>query len=594
MPQAAIHGPLFYAIIVIYFVIMIAVSIVLERLNRNTSDYFRSGCRATWWLTGVSAFMSSFSAWSFTGLADLAYRFGGSALLISSGLFAAVLVNAVVLGPWFRQMRVVTFSEAVDQRFGRATQQFYAWMHVFQQIFFCALGLYSVSVFLIVIFHFSLLPTIITMGAIAVTYSAIGGTWAVMSNGFLQGLILVPVTIAVAVLSLAGVGGVRGLFSAIHQQGLTADYAVLKPGGFGTDLGWGWALAMFLQSFIGTINVISGPSYFKVKDGRDAKRLAGLQAVLTLVGAVLFVIPPVVARIQHAGAVAATGLARPGEGAYAVTSLSVLPPTMFALVVVTMLATAMSSLNNQLNTNAGLLIRDILPPLRRRFGWRSFSDRGEVALSQAATALLGIAIVLLACYFARAGGRGLFATMFDVIALVAVPLYVPLCLVTFIRKVPAWAAIASVAAGFLSSLLGFFSAELFGAVWSFQMKVMTNIGAGTVAYLLCMPFWRRSPAEYRARVAAFYAKMVRPVDFATEVGSGNDRKQYRTIGFFAALIGGLICLLLFVPATGRDRWTIGFIGGVNLLVGGIFLLLARRPDPGPAAGASTKPCPISK
>jgi hypothetical protein len=232
--------------------------------------------------------------------------------------------------------------------------------------------------------------------------------------------------------------------------------------------------------------------------------------------------------------------------------------------------------------------------LRQRFGWRTFSDRGEVALSQAATALLGTAIVLLACYFARAGGQGLFATMFNVIALVAVPLYVPLCLVTFIRKVPSWAAIVSVAAGFVSSLLGFFSQQLFGAVWSFQMKVMANIGAGTVAYLLCMPFWRYSAADYRARVAAFYAQMLRPVDFAAEVGPGNDRTQYRTIGFFATLIGGLICLLLFVHGTGRDRWTIGFIGGVNLLVGWIFLTLARRPDRSPAAVENAKPCPLSK
>ena len=584
-----VHGPVFCAVIGIYFLVMIAVSVVLKRLNRNSSDYFRSGCRATWWLTGVAAFMSSFSVWSFTGMADLAYSHGGSALLISTGLFASVVVNALVLGPWFRQMRVVTFPEVLEQRFGRATQQFYAWLSVIKQIFFSAVRLYSVSVFLIVIFRLSLMPTIIVVGAIAVIYAAIGGTWAVMSNGFLQGLILVPVTVAVAALSLAEIGGVGPLFTAIRQHALTADFAVLKPGGFAADLGWGWALALFLQSFVGGTSVVDATTYFKVKDGREARRLAVLQAVLTLVGAVLFVIPPVVARILHADAVGATGLQRPGEGAYAVASISVLPSSMFALVVVTMLAVTMSSLNNQLNLNAGVLVRDILPPLRRKFGGGAFSDRGEVAASQAATALMGAGFVALACYFARAGGPGLFATMFDVTALIAVPLYVPLCLMTFIRKVPSWTAIVSVGAGLGISTCGYFSGELFGTVWSYQVKVVANIAAGTAAYLICALFWRLSATDYRARVAAFYEKMLRPVDFAAEVGPGNDRTQLRTIGFFATVIGALICLLMLVHATGRERWIIGAVGGFNLLIGWGFLTLSRRPDPGLTAAEGARP-----
>jgi hypothetical protein len=267
---------------------------------------------------------------------------------------------------------------------------------------------------------------------------------------------------------------------------------------------------------------------------------------------------------------------------------------MFALVVVTMIAVTMSSLNNQLNVNAGVLVRDILPPLRQRFGRKPFSDRGELAVSQVATILMGASFVALACYFARAGGPGLFAAMFDVTALVAVPLYVPLCLMTFIRKVPSWTAIVSVGAGLVSSTCGFFSGELFGAVWSYQVKVVANLAAGTVAYLVCALFWRLSAADCRARVAAFYEKMLRPVDFATEVGPGNDRTQLRTIGFFAALIGALICLLMLVHATGRERWVIGAVGGFNLLVGWAFLALSQRPDPAMAAADTIKPCTMPK
>jgi len=589
------HDPLFYAIIGVYFVIMIAVGVVLKRLNRNSSDYFRSGCRATWWLTGVAGFMSSFSVWTFTGMADLTYNHGGSALLISSGLLAALVANALVLGPWFRQLRAVTFAEVLEQRFGTATQQYYAWLSVLNQTVFCAVRLYSMAVFMIVVFKLNLMPTVVAVGVITVVYAAIGGSWAVMSNSFLQGMILVPVTIAVAILSLAEIGGVGPLFVAIREHGLQADYALIKPGGFDAELGWGWALALFLQAFVGGTSLFSAVNYFKVKDGREARRLAVLQAVLTVAGAVLFMIPPLVARFLHADAVEAAGLSRPGEAAYAVAGMSVLPSSMFALVVVTMIAVTMSSLNNQLNANAAVLVRDIVPLLRRKLGWKPFSERGELVVSQIATAVMGASFVGLACFFAREGGPSLFAAMFDVIALVAVPLYVPLCLMTFIRKVPSWTAMASVGAGLAGSLCGFFSRELFGAPWSYQVKVVVNLGAGIAAYLLCALFWRLGDPAYRSRVAAFYERMLRPVDFAAEVGPGNDRTQFRTIGVFSVLIGGLICLLAFVSGSARERWVTGAIGGFNLLFGWLFLALSRRrlPEEG-RAGEPFNSCTTQK
>ena len=52
------------------------VGVVFRRFSNNTSDYFRAGGKATWWLLGGSMFMQSFSAWTFTGAAqDTAFLF---------------------------------------------------------------------------------------------------------------------------------------------------------------------------------------------------------------------------------------------------------------------------------------------------------------------------------------------------------------------------------------------------------------------------------------------------------------------------------------------------------------------------------------
>ena len=54
-----------HAVIGFYFVFMAVIGWVCRRFIGNTSDYFRGGGQMLWWMAGASAFMVSFSAWTF-------------------------------------------------------------------------------------------------------------------------------------------------------------------------------------------------------------------------------------------------------------------------------------------------------------------------------------------------------------------------------------------------------------------------------------------------------------------------------------------------------------------------------------------------
>ena len=56
-------------VLVFYFLFMVTVSWVFRRFVHNASDYFRGGGKALWWMVGGSAFMVTFSSWTFTGAA---------------------------------------------------------------------------------------------------------------------------------------------------------------------------------------------------------------------------------------------------------------------------------------------------------------------------------------------------------------------------------------------------------------------------------------------------------------------------------------------------------------------------------------------
>ena len=77
-------------VIAVYMLLMVAVGVILSFFNKDDSDFFRSGNKMPWWLSGFSFFMTSFSVWTFTGAAGLAYRAPGVAVSL-------YLSNALVM-----------------------------------------------------------------------------------------------------------------------------------------------------------------------------------------------------------------------------------------------------------------------------------------------------------------------------------------------------------------------------------------------------------------------------------------------------------------------------------------------------------------
>src|SRR5689334_21896211 len=103
---------------------------VFRRLNKNTSDYFRCGGAMPWWITGTSAWLATFSAWAFVGAAGKIYQAGTIVMIVFYASVPATLFIVLVTGKRFRRMRVVTYVEAVLQRYGRGTQQLYTYIRL--------------------------------------------------------------------------------------------------------------------------------------------------------------------------------------------------------------------------------------------------------------------------------------------------------------------------------------------------------------------------------------------------------------------------------------------------------------------------------
>ena len=115
-----------YIVLVIYFIGLIVVSLVVSRSIKSSSDMFVASGNSSWWLSGMSTYMTIFSASTFVVWGGVAYK---------SGLVAALIGNLVgvacfLAGKWFagrwRRIRLNSPGEFVKIRFGNTSLNFYS------------------------------------------------------------------------------------------------------------------------------------------------------------------------------------------------------------------------------------------------------------------------------------------------------------------------------------------------------------------------------------------------------------------------------------------------------------------------------------
>jgi Na+/proline symporter len=291
-------------------------------------------------------------------------------------------------------------------------------------------------------------------------------------------------------------------------------------------------------------------------------------------GCVVWFIPPMVGRLLYSEDILAssTDAAKAAESAYAITSFNVLPLGLTGVMVVAMFAATISSMDTGLNRNAALIVRDIIPALLRLFNLRSIPARAEVLLSRVVTIGMGTSIILLSLFYSKLKGTDLFEIALNFMAIVLIPTSVPMLLAILVKRTAAWAAASSILFGFLPSLLQI----LFGLDWTFQERTFFITSGAVIGFLISIPFYRSSSAEYRSRVEGFFSKMHRPVDFEKEVGSSNDGKQMLIIGRYSLALGLFLTLLILIPNPLWARLSILTVSGFVMLVGLALLYYGKR------------------
>lgn len=573
------------AVLIFYFLFMCSMGWIFKRFIRNTSDYFRAGGEMLWWIVGAGAFMTNFSAVSFTGMAGKAYQDGPVVLVIFFAGAIGFFFNYIYFAPVFRQMRCVTAMDAVRKRFGAANEQFFTWINIPMGMLYAAIWLNGLAVFLTAAFGMPMHWTIILTGLATLLMSLLGGSWTSTASDFVQMLLLMPVTIVAAVLALIKIGGFGPFFertpSHFWHWGEVANSKMIGL----------WIVAMLCQKWISLNNMTDASRYLSVKDTGHARKAALLATILFIVGPAVWFIPPMVARILYPDLRTLfpdkEHLPNPQDASYFAIALSTMPAGMLGLLVSGIFASTMGQMDSGLNRNAGYFIKNFY-----QVKVRPGAPEGELLLaSRIVTCIFGILIILATLWFASLDDMPIFKLMVNFGGWVALPIAIPLIWGMFIRRAPSWAGWSTVLVGLVTSwavqkyLNAKFASGLFGLTfngreasdWAQASGILLNIFVGSIWFLATPLLARKQAAEETARVNAFFEEMRTPVDFEREEKSrGSDHVQAQTMGLLCLIYGGFITLLALIPNPWIGRASFLFCGLIMFVIGGVLHRAGKR------------------
>lgn len=394
-----------YLIILVFSIGILTAGLSFSGSGKNMKNFFAAGGAVPWWISGLSLFMSFFSAGTFVVWGSIAYSHGWVSVTIQWTMAIAGFVIGFFIAPKWHRARVLTAAEYITQRLGLYVQKVYSYLFLFISLFTTGAFLYPVAKIVEVSTGFPLHWCIIVLGAVIILYTTAGGLWAVIVTDVLQFIILTAAVLIVVPLAFKRVDGVSGFLQA-------------SPEGFFELLSGEYTIGFIIAFGLYNLFFISGnwayvQRYTSVPTAKEARKVGYLFGLLYLISPVIWMLPPMVFRVFNPGL---EGFG--DEGAYLMMCKEVLPIGMLGLMLGAMIFATSSSVNTTLNIAAGVFTNDLYKNLKPKA-----DNKHLMLVARLATITFGLLTIVVALLVQNMGG--IVEVVLSVAAITGAALYLP-------------------------------------------------------------------------------------------------------------------------------------------------------------------------
>lgn len=432
-----------YLVIILYVLGIVGAGMVFANKMKSSKDMFVAGGQSPWWVSGLSAFMTMFSAGTFVVWGGIAYKYGAVAIAINLCYGVSALLVGWFLASVWRKAGVDSAAEFLRMRFGGSIVQFYTWFKGSLTLFSTGGAVYALSKIVTALMplpeghfladpatgHLSVPLTSLALCIIVIAIAFAGGLWAVLVTDVLQFVILTVSVVFVVPLMLMKVGG-WGSFLEAAPEGFLApvveDYSA-----------WFLVSWMIVNFFVFAADWSFVQRWVCVPTAKDAKKAAYLIGGLYLASPIFWMLPPLIYRVVNQSA--------DTEQAYILACQYVLPAGMMGLMVAAMASATASMATTRLNVFAGAFTE----AYHNMMG-KDVSEKKLVFVGRMITLILGIVVIGGALLIPKYGYTKFIV---DINKLLYVPLFLPTVWGLFSRKIGITAVWVTTAVGFVTAYL---------------------------------------------------------------------------------------------------------------------------------------------
>ena len=361
---------------VLYLGFMVFIGIKYMKKNNSSSDYFLGGRKIGPWMSALSAEASDMSGWLLMGLPGLAYLGGiKEAVWTAIGLILGTYLNWLIVAKPLRRMTAayndaITIPEFLTNRLNDKKHVISLISVVFIILFFTiytSSGLVACAKLFTSVFNLPYKVSLLIGLAVILTYTLLGGYFAVCATDFIQGTLMFVALALTAVILMVVLGGPSAAITKVTdfaQQAMNGNFGeVMQKKFLGNQNYSGMSIVSALAWGLGYFGMphilVRFMSIRSEKDVKVSRRISLVWVVIAFIGALVVgsfgtvYLPQILA-------------ADKAETVFAATMQKMYPAFIAGIFLCGILAAAMSTADSQLLSASSAFSRDFYKGLIRK------------------------------------------------------------------------------------------------------------------------------------------------------------------------------------------------------------------------------------
>ena len=473
--QKGVFLMLDWLVVIAYFLLTIAISVVVSRkMSGTTSEFFLGGGKIPWWAAGLSIFGTTLSALTFIAIPAKAYATNWTYLVNNLMIVVVAPFIVYLYLPYFRKLKIVSVYEYLEIRFSRSVKLLASFVFLVFQMSRLGVVIYLPALVVSSLMGIDLVYCIMVTSLVTTVYCFLGGIEAVVWTDVMQVIVLLGGALAALFyVAFSLDGGFIQLF------GEASENHKLVLADLGNSMSEPVLWVMIVGGFFGQLVTYSSDQvvvqrYLTTSTEQKARKSIYTNALLTIPASLIFfgVGSALWVYFRHnPGAINPHGRI---DDVFPWFIAHELPSGVSGLVIAGVFAATMSTISSSMNSMATVITADFYKYLKPEA-----SDKKQFVFARWTTVAMGIIGCMVSIYIASLGNTSIWDQYIAIIGLLGGCLGGIFMAGIFVKRIHARAVLS----GFIVSATALFAVKQFTSIHLLLYAAVGVLGCFAVSWL---------------------------------------------------------------------------------------------------------------